>query len=91
VLGGVTLAKSGAGLFQSYRFVVEKELADGTLVEALQNFAGRSRPFSLLYPHGRLLPSRVRVFVDFLIEQTQRLQRVETGAATRPKARRRTR
>jgi len=86
VLGGVTLAKSGAGLFQSYRFVVEKELADGTLVEVLQNFAGRSRPFSLLYPHGRLLPSRVRVFVDFLMEQTQCLQRAE--AATRLKARR---
>ena len=72
VLGGVTLAESGAGLFQSYRFVVEKELDDGTLVEVLQNFAGRSRPFSLLYPHGRLLPSRVRAFVDFLMEQTQR-------------------
>jgi DNA-binding transcriptional LysR family regulator len=88
VLGGVTLAKSGAGLFQSYRFVVEKELADGTLVEVLQNFGGRSRPFSLLYPHGRLLPSRVRVFVDFLMEETQRLQRAATATATRPKARR---
>lgn len=88
VLGGVTLAKSGAGLFQTYRCVVEKELADGTLVEVLQNFAGRSRPFSLLYPHGRMLPSRVRAFVDFLIEQTERLQRAEAGMATSPKARR---
>ena len=91
VLGGVTLAKSGAGLFQGYRFVVEKELADGTLMEVLQKFAGRSRPFSLLYPHGRLLPSRVRAFVDFLMEQMQRLQRAETETATRPKTRRRTR
>ena len=24
---------------------------------------------SLMYPHGRLLPSRVRAFVDFLLEQ----------------------
>jgi len=56
-----------------------------------QNFAGRSRPFSLLYPHGRLLPSRVRAFVDFLMEQTERLQRAETGTVTRPKARRRKR
>jgi len=86
VLGGVTLAKAGAGLFQSYRFVVEKELADGTLVEVLPSLAGRSRPFSLLYPHGRLLPSRVRAFVDFLMEQTQRLQRADAGAKIRPKA-----
>ena len=83
VLGGVTLARSGAGLFQTYRFVVEKELADGTLVEVLQDFAGRSRPFSLLYPHGRLLPSRVRAFVDFLMEQSQRLQRAHAAFATK--------
>ena len=91
VLAGVTLAAAGAGLFQTYRFVAEKQLADGTLVEVLQNFGGRSRPFSLLYPHGRLLPSRVRAFVDFLMEQTQRLQRTEAGTVTRPKPSRRTR
>jgi DNA-binding transcriptional LysR family regulator len=91
VLGGVTLAKAGAGLFQSYRFVVEKDLADGSLVEVLPNFAGRSRPFSLLYPHGRLLPSRVRAFVDFLMEQTQRLQRAKTDPSIKAAAKRRTR
>ncbi|MDH6592133.1 DNA-binding transcriptional LysR family regulator [Variovorax sp. TBS-050B] len=67
VLGGVTLAKSGAGLFQTYRFVVEKELADGSLVEVLKPFAGRSRPYTLLYPSGRHVPLRMRVFVDFLM------------------------
>ncbi|MGJ7604980.1 LysR substrate-binding domain-containing protein [Variovorax sp. LT1R20] len=69
VLGGVTLAKSGAGLFQTYRFVVEKELADGSLVEVLKPFAGRSRPYTLLYPDGRHVPLRMRVFIDFLMAQ----------------------
>ncbi len=68
VLAGVTLAKAGAGLFQTYRFIVEKDLTDGALVEVLQTFAGRSRTVSLMYPHGRLLPSRVRALVDFLLE-----------------------
>lgn len=68
VLGGVTLAKHGAGLFQTYKFIVEQELADGSLVEVLQPYSGRSRPFTLLYPHGRYLPHRVRAFVDFLLE-----------------------
>src|SRR5882757_326385 len=77
VLGGVTLAKAGAGLFQTYKFIVEKELADGTLVEVLQPFGGRARPYSVLYPHSRLLPSRVRAFIDFLIEQTERLKAEE--------------
>ena len=67
VLGGVTLAKHGAGLFQTYKFIVEQELADGTLVEVLKPFGGRSRPFTLLYPHGRYVPHRVRAFVDFLM------------------------
>ncbi len=82
VLGGVTLAKAGAGLFQTYRFIVEKDLAEGTLVEVLQAYGGRSRPYSLLYPHGRLLPSRVRVFIDFLMEQTARLQAEPAAART---------
>lgn len=69
VLGGVTLAKSSAGLFQTYRFVVEKELADGSLVEVLKPFAGRSRPYTLLYPDGRHVPLRMRVFIDFLMAQ----------------------
>ncbi|MGN8277651.1 LysR substrate-binding domain-containing protein [Pseudomonas sp. SMV71] len=71
VLGGVTLAKHGAGLFQTYRFIVEQELADGRLVEVLQPFGGRSRPFTLLYPHGRYVPQRVRAFVDFLLQHRE--------------------
>lgn len=67
VLGGVTLARSGAGLFQAYRFTVEPLLASGELVEVLQPYAGASRPFTLLYPHARHVPIRVRVFVDFLL------------------------
>ncbi|WP_090284007.1 LysR family transcriptional regulator [Pseudomonas granadensis] len=68
VLGGVTLAKHGAGVFQTYKFIVEKELADGSLIEVLQPYAGRSRPYTLLYPHGRYVPQRVRAFVDFLLQ-----------------------
>lgn len=86
VLAGVTLARAGAGLFQTYRFIVEHDLADGTLVEVLQAYGGRSRPVSLMYPHGRLLPSRVRVFVDFLMEQAAS---PANGRASRKPTRRR--
>ena len=82
VLAGVTLAKADAGLFQTYRFVVEKDLAIGELVEVLPAFAGRTRPVSLMYPHGRLLPSRVRVFIDFMMEHTRSPTAVQ-GAARR--------
>jgi DNA-binding transcriptional LysR family regulator len=69
VLGGVTLARHGAGLFQTYRFVVERDLREGNLVEVMRECGGASRPFVLIYPHGRLLSARVRCFVDFLVEQ----------------------
>ncbi|CAE6829917.1 LysR substrate-binding domain-containing protein [Paraburkholderia sp. SEWSISQ10-3 4] len=68
-LAGVTLARHGAGVFHTYRFIVEKDIADGTLKEMLKPYGGCSRPFILLYPHGRHLSSRVRCFVDFLMEK----------------------
>lgn len=68
-LAGVTLARAGAGLFQTYRFVVAGDLREGRLVEVLREEGGRTRPFILLYPHARYLTSRVRAFVDFLVEQ----------------------
>jgi DNA-binding transcriptional LysR family regulator len=67
VLGAVTCARAGAGLFQTYRFIAQEAVARGELVEVLQAYAGRSRPFSLLYPQNRHLSTRVRAFVDFLI------------------------
>lgn len=70
-LAGVTLARAGAGLFQTYRFVVEEDLREGRLVEVLRDAGRRTRPFILLYPHARYLTSRVRAFVDFLVERVQ--------------------
>lgn len=69
VLGGATLARAGAGLFQTYRFVVEEDLRSGSLVEIMMDFGGSSRPFMLLYPHARHMSTRVRAFVDFLVEK----------------------
>jgi DNA-binding transcriptional LysR family regulator len=69
VLGIVTLARAGAGLVQTYRFIVAEDLARGELVELLPQHGGTSRPFILLYPHARHLSLRVRTFVDFLVER----------------------
>jgi DNA-binding transcriptional LysR family regulator len=67
VLGIASLARAGAGLAQTYRFIVEEDLRTGALVEVLKPFGGRARPFSLLYPGTRHMPLRVRVFVDWLL------------------------
>jgi DNA-binding transcriptional LysR family regulator len=72
VLGGVTLARHGAGLLQTYGFIVEQDLRAGTLVRVLEKEARVARSFTLLYPHARHLSMRVRAFVDFLTENLQR-------------------
>lgn len=69
ILGPVTLARAGAGLLQIYRFIVEDDLRTGRLQELLPQHAGASRPFSLLYPAKRHMPLRVRVLVDFIVQQ----------------------
>lgn len=68
ILGTVTLARHGAGLIQTMRAFIEEDLATGKLVEVLHDYAGRTRPFSLLYPSARHVPQRVRLLIDFLLE-----------------------
>ncbi len=72
ILGTVTLARCGAGLLQTYRFIVEQDLRQGLLKEVFQSFGGTSRPFSLLYPPHRHMPLRVRVLIDFLFAKLGR-------------------
>lgn len=72
ILGPVTLARHGAGLLQTYRFIVEDDLRQGRLKELLRAHAGASRPFSLLYPASRHMPRRVRVLIDFLVQRLAR-------------------
>jgi DNA-binding transcriptional LysR family regulator len=67
VLGCVSYAKAGGGLVQIYHFIAKQAQAAGELTEVLRAHAGRSRPFSVLYPHNRHLSARVRAFVDFLV------------------------
>lgn len=70
VLACVTLARHGAGLFQIYHFIAEEYERNGDLVEVLKPYSGRTRKFSILYPHNRHLSSKVRSFVDFLRKNT---------------------
>ncbi|MBI3286156.1 MAG: LysR family transcriptional regulator [Burkholderiales bacterium] len=72
ILGCVNYAKAGGGLFQIYHFIVKNEVERGELKEVLTDYAGRTRCFNLLYPQNRHLSTRVRCFVDFLINEIQR-------------------
>jgi DNA-binding transcriptional LysR family regulator len=72
ILAPVTLARGGFGVTQTYRFLVEAELKQGTLVEIMKRTAGASRPFSIIFPSNRRMPIRVRVLIDFLVEELRK-------------------
>ncbi len=63
-IGCVVLARAGMGLAQTFEWIAQAHA--GELVEVLQEFSGRTRPFYVLYPMNRHLSQRVRVLVDFL-------------------------
>ncbi len=68
-LGVVTLVRHGAGLLQTYRFIVQDDLGAQRLVEVLPEAGGRSRPFSLVCPNREHAALRVRALIDFLVEE----------------------
>ncbi len=61
-------ARAGFGLIQAPRHRFGDDLASGALVEVLADFAPQPTPVSIVYPSGRNLSPRVRVFIDWLVE-----------------------
>ncbi|MCZ3114838.1 LysR substrate-binding domain-containing protein, partial [Acinetobacter baumannii] len=66
VLGVVSLAEHGAGICQSYDFIVRDRIERGRLVEVLPLLRGRSRPFSLIYAPHRRQSAAARAMIDLL-------------------------
>lgn len=50
-------------------FSVRKELASGSLVSVLEDFMERRGSFYLLWPSGRQMPPKLRVFIDFMLQR----------------------
>lgn len=58
------VAGAGFGMFNSYQ--VAPLLASGQLQLVLTEFEPPMRPINLVYPHARLLPTRTRVFIEWM-------------------------
>lgn len=59
----------GLGLAQMPVFHVEQDLADGRLERVLADFQLPSMAVSILYPRNRHLSPRVRLFIDWCVQQ----------------------
>lgn len=60
-------ALSGLGFARIPRIFIRKDLAEGRLVEVLEDYVDRAREVHIVYPHRRHLPLKTRAFVDFMV------------------------
>lgn len=59
-------ALAGLGLTVSPEFSVGREIREGSLISLLENRMPTGGGVYAVYPHRRLVPAKVRVFVDFM-------------------------
>lgn len=66
---GIAIAvAAGLGLAQMPYYMAEEGLKSGALVEVFEAFRPKPTPFHAVFLGRRLMPQRVRVFIDFLVE-----------------------
>lgn len=61
----VAAAVAGQGILSALSYQVAEELESGALVRILREWETPALPVSLVFPSARLLPPRVRAFLDF--------------------------
>lgn len=64
-------ALDGRGIVNKPRFDIAGHLESGALVEILADTPPVASTFGCLYPHRRLQDSKVRLFLDFMIEKSR--------------------
>ena len=72
-------ALAGLGFALSPSFVVREDLEAGRLVTVLDEYMSSEAGIYAVFPHRRHLPTRVRIFVDFLAEWFKKCNRKVMG------------
>ncbi|MBY0321178.1 MAG: LysR family transcriptional regulator [Reyranella sp.] len=73
----IAAAREGHGVLSVLSYQVASELADGSLVRILRRFERPPIPVQLVVPTARLMPPRVRVFLDFAVPRLSALDILE--------------
>jgi DNA-binding transcriptional LysR family regulator len=70
-------AMAGAGLTRVMSYQAAGAVRDGRLVIVLRDYEPEPNPISLVYPSGRLVPLKLRAFLDFAVPRLKaRLQEI---------------
>lgn len=65
-------ARDGLGICRVLAYQVQEDLKQGTLVPLLTKYSAPALPVQLVFPHSRLISTRVRQFIDAVIEPLQK-------------------
>ena len=60
---------AGLGIIQTFAYCAGPALLAGDLVEILKPWRPPSYPFHVVYPHNRHVTHRLRVFIDWLVQE----------------------
>lgn len=71
------MAIAGRGIINVPRFIAAEPLRDGRLEQVLPDFAPPEQALCALYPAGRAVPMKLRVFLDFMAEALSGVPRWE--------------
>ena len=71
----IDLAEQGGGITLALSYMVASRLRQGTLRRVLEPFEPPAVPVQLCYPDTRIVPTRLRAFIDFAAPRLQ--QRLE--------------
>jgi DNA-binding transcriptional LysR family regulator len=78
-------AMAGAGLTRVMSYQAAPALRDGRLAMVLRDYEPELSPISLVYPSGRLVPLKLRAFLDFAVPRLkERLQEIAAIDAREP-------
>ncbi len=75
-------ALAGQGLVLKPVFEVARHLAAGLLVPVLRDHPPEPLTLGVLYPSRQFIPARIRMFVDFIVEEARLHVEAETARAT---------
>ena len=75
----IAAVRQGHGLLMVLSYQVAEELAAGSLVRILRAFEPPPIPMQLVMPTTRLMPPRVRAFLDLAVPRLSALDVLERG------------
>lgn len=70
----LSATRAGLGIAQLPFFAVQADIAAGTLVQLLPDWSRYPEPVWIMYARARHVPIKIRLLIDFLVEELQQVR-----------------